>query len=468
MPPAGYYRATPTPQVKSALWKAIPTVVFALAVSIQLFGPHPIGKGDNGDFPKVLGPIGVWVAPEFQPDLYGYFITEYRIDDKHIWKPDMPSTEVMIAAVARKICELVLLPGHFDLRVLGALHAMLATLAFWLCLLPLAQWPWPTRTLFTALFLVVFADPQYVQFFSTAYMDTAALVFLMLVFAVAWNTVLGSTNRYWPLWFCLFGCLFLGAKMQHQLCVIPLCFFCLAIASQSREWTWLVPPIALLATTSFMVQRTYQGYRVEPLFSAIFFKLLPLSQGPDLTLHELNRPATDAAYNHSHAYSQGSPLTNATYRTNFQQDVTTGRVLAYYAHHPNIAFTVLRADLVAYAPDLPMASFGTMRRTDDPKPVFRPQGPQIWSTLRRESAQRWPWHIPILYLLAPLIIPGRARFLALTISTIGALSFAAGSLLDATETSRHIILYQETTDLLYILALSQAFEMRGSEAELAV
>jgi hypothetical protein len=50
--------------VRSFLWKAIPLAVYVLAVVIQIFGPRPIGVADNNDFPKVLGRLGIWVAPD--------------------------------------------------------------------------------------------------------------------------------------------------------------------------------------------------------------------------------------------------------------------------------------------------------------------------------------------------------------------------------------------------------------------
>jgi hypothetical protein len=424
--------------MKAVLWRAIPTALFACVLGWQLFGPHPIGKGDNGDFPKVLGPIGVWVAPENKPELYGYFVTDYRIDETHIWDPETPSTEVWLARAAKSICGLILPPGRFDLRVLGAIHAAIATLAFYLFLVPLRT----HRLLLTALFFVIFADPQYVQFYSTAYMDTASLVFFMLVFATAWNQ--------WPLLFCISASLFLGTKLQHQVCAIPLALFAVAMAYRTRKRLWLLTPVALLAVAIVMVQNTYTAYRVAPLFSAVFTKLLP--RDPQ-ALEELKLPAAYGIYNHTHAYSPGSPVEDPVFRATFQNQLPTSRILAYYLRHPAIAADILRGDLVGYAPDIPMSTCGTMRRADNPTPAFRPPGLQPWSILRRKLAEHLPWHILVLYLLALAWREPRWP-LAATLAVIGIVSFCAGSLLDATETSRHIILYQETTDLLFLMCFA--------------
>jgi hypothetical protein len=434
-------------------WTYLATLLFALWVTVRMLGPNPIGKSDNGDFPKVLGPLGVWVAPQSQPDFYGYFVTGYLVDPNHTWNPGIPSTELSLAAAARAIGKRVLPPGRFDMRVLGMVHASLATLAFWLCLLPLQPRAWPFRTLVTILFFLVFSDPQYVQFFSTAYMDAASMVFLMLVFAAAWNAVLSEPHDWWAILFACFSCLFLGSKLHHQLIAIPLGYFALSMFFTSRRRVWLVAPFLMLATTIVMVNRSYPGYRVEPLFSAIFFKILPLAEHPEDALKELNRPVTEISYNRTHAFSPGSPLNSPTYRADFARDVTTGTLLKYYSRHPQIALTIMHSDFMAFAADLPLSSFGTMRRSDNPSPVFRVGGFQWWSAFRRASALAIPWHIAAIYLLVPLccITVPRMLPLGIMISATGILSFAVGTLLDATETSRHILVFQQATDLLYLV-----------------
>jgi hypothetical protein len=263
--------------------------------------------------------------------------------------------------------------------------------------------------------------------------------------------------------------LFLATKLQHQICAVPLVVFSLAIAYRTRHLTeritWLIAPVAILAVSWFMVARTYAGYRVEPFFSAVFLKLIPLSQSPELALRELDRPATDLAYNHTHAYSPGRPLTDPIYRASFLRDVTGAKILAFYFRHPPIAFQVLRSDFLSFAADLPIASFGTMRRADNPVPLFRANGPQVWSRLRRECALFWPWHIPILYFVVFLcsLMVRNAWPLAAAICAIGVLSFLTGSLCDATETSRHILLYQEATDMVYVIAIYLIFQLRAGQ-----
>ena len=124
-----------------------------------------------------------------------------------------------------------------------------------------------------------------------------------------------------------------------------------------------------------------------------------------------------------------------------------------------MGLAALRGDFLAFAADVPINSFGTMRRVDRAEPVFRALVWQPWSWFRREAALRWPWHIVVVYLGVGLWFRSRLWALGLAMGAIGVLSFAAGSLLDATETSRHIILYQEATDFVFLVGLGMGSEL---------
>ena len=443
-------------------------ILFALAVGVQIFGPKPIGLSDNNDFAKILGRFGVWASPEFRADGFGYFVTDYRINAKNIWNSEMPSTEVGLAWAALQINRLLLPAGQFDMRVLGGLHAALAALAVWLFLLPLADWPKWRRAILTIAVLVIFADVEYIQFFSTAYMDAASLTFLMLVLASAWNMVLQGPSASWK-WAAFFGVSalgFLGTKPQHAPCAIPLSLFAVWMAHRGLKrltrFVLLATPAFLVPAAALMLFQMPPAARAESEFSLLFTKLLPLSASPESTLEELGRPPSDLAYNHMHAFSTGTPLANPAYRAIFGRDITTGKLLFFHLRHPAIAFQILTSDFLAFSPDLPMGNFGTMRRADYSEPVFKAKGLKIWSTLRSEAGKRWPWHIAVLYLIAFVSCPRVFWPFCAMVGSIGILSFVTGSLGDATETSRHVVLYQEATDVLLLLLLFVVLRPRAA------
>lgn len=462
---------------KSALWRLLPTACFVLAVGLQTLGPRPIGVSDNNDFPKVLGRMGVWVAPEFERDQHNFFVTQYRVNEKLLWDSRIPTTELWLARIAKLICQVVMPPGRFDLRVLGIVHGLIATFAVYLCFGAFVQWPSYWRVLFTALFAIVFSDVEYVQFFSTAYMDAASMVFLMLLFAAALNVVLLHSQASWQ-WAALFGlagALFLGSKLQHQPCLIPLVVFCIAVVFKTPRLTdrvaWAAAAFLLIAASCFMMAKTPADYRVESAFSVVFTKLLPRSEDPEATLRELGLPASDIAFKNTHAFSAGSPLAEPVYRARFLRDIGSYKLLTYYLGHPKTTLAVLRSDFLAFAPDIPVGNFGTMRRADSPTPVYRAEGLKLWSTVRSQLCLRLPWHIPLFYLLAsgysifalfslPRANNGLIWWLILAVAMMGILSFLVGSLGDATETTRHILLYQEATDMLILLTGAAIFRYR--------
>jgi hypothetical protein len=219
----------------------------------------------------------------------------------------------------------------------------------------------------------------------------------------------------------------------------------------ARRKQWLIVLPVLTGVALFVMLHIPDGAIAEPEFSVVFAKLLPLSTDPAATLRELGRPESDLAFQGWQAYSPGSPLSDPAYRSQFCRDVSTAKLVAFYLRHPGMAYQILKSDFTAYAPDIPVGNFGTMRRADYPEPVFRAKGLRLWSTIRAQACLWAPWTIPLLYLAALGFSLRRSEFpLVLMASLIGLLAYATGSLGDATETSRHIVVYQEATDMLIV------------------
>src|SRR5689334_1390727 len=79
-------------------WEAFCLLLYlALAVS-QLFVKPIIGVAPNGDFPKVLGPLGI-CDPDRERDIYAYVTPRYIIDPNCFYDPRVPSSETLVARI---------------------------------------------------------------------------------------------------------------------------------------------------------------------------------------------------------------------------------------------------------------------------------------------------------------------------------------------------------------------------------
>lgn len=452
-------------------------LLFVLVLCVQAFYPRPLGLANNGDFPKVLGRIRIW--PKIPNEEFKFLRTDYRIDPAYSWNSHIPSVEVWCAKAAKRLSALIIGTSHFDLRYLGTIHGLILTLAIWVMLLSSREINGYRFAAFAVPVIFVYADVAYVEFLNTAYMDAGSIYLLLLLFGIALLVCLRPCESDWkkPL---LFGCcaaLFLGTKMQHQPCILPLIIFSLVLLVRSRHRkviaSWAAAILLMIGSTLIMRAEMPQDYQAESLFSLVFLKLVPLSPHPAAALSELRRPPTDLAYVGMNAWSTGSPLPNSAYRDKFWHDVNTQTVLRYYLHHPALAAYILWQDLKIAGTDVPVSEievgvdnyfqytkYGVYRQSDDPRPHARPTGLilQLWSSLRRWVAVAAPWLFPLLFLVVfPVSIwrsvTTRVRDNGVTswpllalITGIGGTAFLTGSLADATDTSRHTVIYQVSID----------------------
>jgi hypothetical protein len=459
-------------------------LLFGLAIWFRAFWPVPIGLPDNGDFPKVLGRINAWPVGSQEGEKFDYLVTDYAIDGNRYWDSQVPTLEWPLARIAKVIAGVMLPPGQFDLRILGAIHASILILAVWLVLRTFRSFSWKWSFAFAAITVLIFADVEYLQFLNTAYMDASAVTLLVLLFAVA-LTILGKRSEsHWlsAAVFSILAALFLSTKLQHQFCAFPLAFFCfylgLHATDRKTRLAWFSGILLLFGTSFWMIRHRLPDYQADSGFSLVFMKLLPLSQSPQQALQELDRPGSDIQYMGMHAWSSGSPMADNQYRDRFWHDVSALKIIQFYWRHPGIASVILWRDLLKAGSDIPVSEvevgleqrtsrqYGIYRKSDHPQPHTRPAMFSPWSDLRRFIASKIPLFIPVLYLICTVVgiykicqWPHSAILrrwpLLLLIVLMGMLSYLAGSLGDATDTARHIIAYQVATDLMILFLLYQ-------------
>jgi hypothetical protein len=451
-------------------------LIYLLLAGYQLLGPVPIGLADNGDFPKILGALAIGHAPGTENATANrYFVTHYAISRQlYWWLAHIPSSEYWMAKAAKRLALWFSPHGHFDIRYMGAVHLAVMAMALWLLIRAFRKRPlWQTRVL-SILLLFICTDIEYVQFFSTAYADAAAIVFFCCFVGVALNICLNPelANLPWMLAFTLFGCLFLSAKLQHQLGIFPLCTLALWFGWRARRRmkpiVWMVPVFAFVATTVGMVKSTRQDYRADPIYAMIFCRLAPMSHDPDQVLKDFGLPDRYRQYVGKLPFKDGYLLNNLAERDYFVKHITLGKVAAYYLAHPGMCYRALASDLKIFAPDVNLANWDAKHFRVDQYAAHRDDIRfKWWSSLRRVIAAKW-WLLNPLFYAAVFLLAIAAAFrqrwatrlpgwpILLLLCFEGASTFAVASLNDYVETARHIILFQVCTDLLVVLLMMEA------------
>src|SRR5262245_13041601 len=101
--------------------------VLVLAAAImgwQLFIPPIVGLADQGDFVRVLGPLGYAPNPKGPEHKYEYVTREF-IPDPNYREPrwEQPSSEIIFAATAVRVHRVLASSPQFDITLIGSVHA---------------------------------------------------------------------------------------------------------------------------------------------------------------------------------------------------------------------------------------------------------------------------------------------------------------------------------------------------------
>src|SRR5579864_9277915 len=146
-------------------------------VSFQIFIPPVIGLADNGDFAKVSGRFDLYL-PQGQSN--GFADTLYAIDPVgHHYVSEHISPEILLAGIAVDFNR-IFSSTAFDLRWIGAVHAALYLLAFYLALPLLRGLPTIRRVSLIAVIIFILGDVMFVSSLNSFYMDTTAWLFICL------------------------------------------------------------------------------------------------------------------------------------------------------------------------------------------------------------------------------------------------------------------------------------------------
>jgi hypothetical protein len=450
---------------RSWLFLISPAVVFCILAGYQILGPVPIGVSNNDDFARVLGPLRLWpstIAPGDRSSLFRFFVPEYKVADPK-YDIHVPSTEWLVAYLGKASSRIVLGHGLFDLRVMGVIHMLLLALALVLFNRALRRQPVWLNVVGTAWLVWMWADVMYVQQFNTAYSDAGALVGLCIAIAIATNSALAEEpSCAWAIGFAIAGSFMEGAKTQHVPAVVPFSAFAVLMALRARRWrnriAWLGTPVILCGVAIYMVEKLPDDYKTEPSFSIVFWKLAVLSKNPRSVLDQFHLPGREFdKYIGHYFYEPIVPAADEGFRRRIRSLVPMSAVAAFYARNPDMLKKVIEFDWKASVPDVDMNEYGRMRESDV---AAKKQAPVIqgWSRLRKAPFRIFLWY-PVIFFAVAFAGAGaglastavRQRFPLWPIplmSTLVALAcFALSSLVDAVETTRHLVIFQAATDL---------------------
>ena len=438
----------------------------------QLFLPGFIGMADNGDYPKVLGPLCIGGADNYANNFI-FFQSDYVRDPKFCWNPHIPSSENTVAWLAASIQHTLQGGSHFDIRWIAAIHSIVFLGFYYSVLLLLRPLRPALRFLLSLAALWIFADAGTLALFNSFFADMAAILGGLTAAVLAVHLLKNETIHWGTL--ALFGLaaiLFVTSKAPHALVGIVLVGFVAALAWRatcvSNRILACSIAVSLLAGMIWVLTTTPSWYQGQARFNLVFVKIATSgSPAAAQDLRELGLSDADLRYAGTNAYMPHSPLLDDKWSNSFCTRCTYGHVMSFYLHHPARMLAFLWSDLYVEAKQRRQNNLSNFRQEDKQPAGAKTYRFATWSTLRSWLFEHWPPHALLWYALALLAFPFLAiretsryrRAIAWTIvasSVIAAAEFGMASLADACETHRHLLMFHVFTDAAFFLVLVYA------------
>lgn len=449
-------------QLEKRIREVVPAAACSAILLWQLFLPGFIGLANNRDFAKVMGRLCIG-RPDVLSSYYAYFHPGYDRAQRYCWDSHIPASELAPARAASWIEQRFGDPAHFDIRWLGAVHAILFLIAWWIllrALRPLSATAW---WIAMAAALWIFLDVSYISYFNTFYTDATAILGAMLMLSSALWMAAEKPGTLPTICFFSGALLFLTSKAQHAATVPLLVGFLIAARWRRGRALTAICAIAMLAGAAWVILLTPDSYKAQPRFTLVFSKILPSSPAPARDVLALGLSESDLPLIGQHAFLPYSPAFDPAWLDAFSRRCTYQKVLLFWLRHPVRALTAIRADLDNEAWRRRPVDFSNYQPEAGKPAGARTDRFGSWSALNERISRAVPmlvvaWYAFILFFAAR----GSGLRVALLAALLGATEFLIATLADARETDRHLLLFHLFTDWTVFLALVYFLNSRSS------
>ncbi len=313
----------------------------ALVLSAQLMVPPVAGLADNGDYQRVMGYAGFEHSTDSYAERYfSFFRTRYRIAPIAYFRSGYITSETALAFVARFVSPAPRHGGLFDIRVLGGIHILLFLLALGTLLSACRDLTPAAQCVTAALLVFFFTDIGYAGPFNSFYSQTASLLFLWLLVAVAATAVRrGRLEGGLAVAYFLSAALFVASKPQEAIQGPILALLGLLLSGLGFRGAWTKRAggmaVALCVFAAWYGLSTPISLREAALYQVVFDEVLPHSPAPDADIAALGLDPEWIKYSGTNAFQSGSPLGDPVFRARFMGSVGYRSILRLYLENPS-------------------------------------------------------------------------------------------------------------------------------------
>ena len=442
-------------------------LLVAALLCLQLFVPRFVGLADNGDFSRVVEPLGIAPPPEIGTAAYfDWVVPKYRFDPRGIWLHGLCcySSGTLLAALAVPVGFLISPPGGFDLRAIGIVNVLGFLLATWLLVVasrPLRPFP---RLVGGLLFVLAFTDVSYATYFNSFYTESAALIFFLASLALAPLIAERPAPSGWLIaGFFLCAALLVTSRPQNALLGIPLALLGLSLAwpgrNRSRRLLLAAVALAVCVVSIAYARSSPTSLRRIYLYSAVFRELLAGSPDPRRDLSDLGLSPELARYIGVSGFGADSPVGDPAFQRDFYGQIGYGKLARFYLGRPKRLWTAFER-IAEHAFDVRPLRIGNFARSTGVPAGARSGSFDLWSRAKDRFAPEGAWFV-IVYLAvnlgAAIALRASARSRAaagtaeiwIAIVLVAAFQFSVTAVMEH-ESRRSLFLFNASCDMLLV------------------
>lgn len=265
-----------------------------LLVYLLFFRPF-IGVADNGDFLRMMNTIGLNYYDAAEPYADRFFsFSHSRFAYENLFRGFYPSSQILIVLVPRLIGGLIH-GSFFDIRLLGAVYAILLLAATWLLVKHNSRGSYITGLLIGAAILFVFYDIGYLAYFNSLFGEPVSMVFMLLTFALGLRLTSQEKPSTRGLTLFFIAVLFLVcSKIQNAPIGIAFALIFLRLMTLDGAGKWrklaLRFSVAIFLVSIVMYVAAPKDLKHINLYQTVFFGIL--NESPDVKgdLQDLGLP----------------------------------------------------------------------------------------------------------------------------------------------------------------------------------
>jgi len=365
-----------------------------------------IGVADNGDFLRIMGSIGLnyYDMQESYEDRFFYFAHAHYAYDT-FFRGFYPSTQLILVVIARLFGQLFN-SAVFDIRVLGAIYAILLVIANVILIRVYRSKGLLVSIVLTALLLFVFHDIGYLAYFNSLYGEPVTFIFLLLTMALGLR--LASMEKPTKALLVLFfvACLFLVcSKTQNAPIGILFAFIFIryaALRDHGRSWKRLALSLgaALIVISAAAYVFAPKDFKQINLYQTVFFGILHHSPDVEGDLKKLGLPSYLSVLAGTNYFQGDTEIKQDDPRLqeDFYDRMSHGDVMLFYLKQPGRLI-----EMMSYAAEHSM-NIRPYYLGNYEKSEGKPAGAVTskysgWSELKRNFVPSKLWFIVLVYVV---------------------------------------------------------------------